>query len=109
MNNVKQIGLALNNHIASLGYLPPGVKVSELYHGITHRELRPLVRSGHEAAGISGASWMLYILPFMEHNDIYDHWNFTHSVLASITPSPRPTSGSFIAPRGDAPCGPAIQ
>ena len=32
---------------------------------------------------MSGASWMLYILPFMEHHDIFDHWDLTHSVAGS--------------------------
>ena len=33
--------------------------------------------------GYSGASWMLYILPFMEHNEIFDHWNLTRTVMAN--------------------------
>ena len=40
-----------------------------------------------QTPGSSGASWMLYILPFMEHTDIFDHWNFSYSVAGVTTPT----------------------
>jgi prepilin-type N-terminal cleavage/methylation domain-containing protein/prepilin-type processing-associated H-X9-DG protein len=84
MNNVKQIALALNNHLSSYGYLPPGMKlVPDYAANFVNREYSVWSEAEDTSAGRSGASWMLYILPFMERHDIYDHWDFNHSVLAN--------------------------
>jgi prepilin-type N-terminal cleavage/methylation domain-containing protein/prepilin-type processing-associated H-X9-DG protein len=82
-NNVKQIALALNNHISSQGHLPPGVKLLKTFVSNSTADYDPWYEAESTAAGASGASWMLYILPFMEHTDIYNHWDFTHSVLVN--------------------------
>ncbi len=83
-NNVKQIALALNNHIASLGCLPPGIKMVNTYTTqYVTEDYDPWSEAGMESAGCSGASWMLFILPFMEHHDLHDHWDFTHSVFVN--------------------------
>ena len=81
-NNVHQIGLALNAHVSSYGYLPPGVRViSSFPTAYLTRSYSIWYEATQMSQGCNGASWMLYVLPFMEHTDIFDHWNFTHSVL----------------------------
>ncbi|MGO9115294.1 MAG: DUF1559 domain-containing protein [Thermoguttaceae bacterium] len=84
MNNVKQIALALNNHLSSYGYLPPGMKVIPDYAvQYATRSYSVWYEAQQSGGGNSGASWMLYILPFMEHHDIYDRWDLSHSVLVN--------------------------
>jgi prepilin-type N-terminal cleavage/methylation domain-containing protein/prepilin-type processing-associated H-X9-DG protein len=85
-NNVKQIALALNNHISALGYLPPGVQLeSDYLSRCASNSYDPWAEAELTHPGKSGASWMLFILPFMERHDIYDHWDLTHSVAGSAT------------------------
>ena len=50
-NNLKQLGLAIHNHHDSRGYMPPGTSQDQPPYG--------------PAASNWGASWMVYILPFI--------------------------------------------
>jgi prepilin-type N-terminal cleavage/methylation domain-containing protein/prepilin-type processing-associated H-X9-DG protein len=83
MNNVKQIALALNNHLSSYGYLPPGVKLIPSFATTPGTYSIWYEAENKTVVGQNGASWMLYILPFMEHHDVYDHWDLNHSVLVN--------------------------
>ncbi len=81
MNNVHQICLALNAHISAVGYLPPGIRVVKNYSTqYLAQSYDPWSEANMQTVGVSGASWMLFILPYMEHGDVYDHWNFSRSV-----------------------------
>lgn len=53
-NNLKQIGLALHNHEAAYGYLPPAAVVGQ--------DGKPLY------------SWRVLLLPFMEQDALYKKW-----------------------------------
>ena len=86
MNNVKQIALALNNHISSYGYLPAGATLS---HTPVEESFDPWAEAGSKAKGSFGWSWMLNILPFMEHQEIYNQWNFTESAGANLAVAER--------------------
>ena len=61
-NNLKQIGLAIQNHIDVRGRLPPGAGF----------DIPPFGTSG---TGM-GSSWMIYILPFFEDSALWDKWKF---------------------------------
>src|SRR4051812_27036674 len=52
VNNSKQIGLAMHNYQSTMGSLPPGCKQS------------------------SYGTWVVFILPYMEGNPLYNAWNF---------------------------------
>jgi prepilin-type N-terminal cleavage/methylation domain-containing protein/prepilin-type processing-associated H-X9-DG protein len=77
MNNIKQIGLALNLHVSAMGYLPPGARFKNSYNQQPSNDYDPWLEAGSKSPGNCGWSWMLYILPFMEHNEIYNQWNFS--------------------------------
>ena len=52
INNLRQIGLAMHEYHDQHGSLPPGVK------------------------GCCWGTWILFILPFMEQENLYNSWNF---------------------------------
>src|SRR5438067_13078670 len=62
MNNLKQTGIALHNHHDSYGTFPAG--------GVTN---------GTCCSTQSGATWTIYILPFIEQQTLYDKYDFTQT------------------------------
>jgi len=74
-NNLLQIGLALQNYEGAHECLPPGVV----------NETGPIqnVKQGYHVG------WALLILPFMEENNIYHHWDFSVGVYDDKNSAPR--------------------
>ena len=73
VNNLEQIGLALNNYYSNYGSLPPAYLVDK--------------------AGRPTLSWRVLILPYLNCNDLYSQvrfdepWNGPHNIrLASLMP-----------------------
>jgi prepilin-type N-terminal cleavage/methylation domain-containing protein/prepilin-type processing-associated H-X9-DG protein len=62
-NNMKQLGLALHNYNDTNGTLPPGCA----------SDLPPFGVSG----GGWGSSWKVYILPYIEQDNLFKSWQFT--------------------------------
>jgi len=60
-NNLKQLGLALHNYHDQNGTLPPGGA----------NDVSPFGLAGQPQWG---SSWKVYILPFMEQDNIYKKW-----------------------------------
>lgn len=61
-NNLKQLGLALQNFHDTYQRLPPGGATDQPPHGT--------------ANSAWGSSWMVYILPYIEHGNMFDKFNF---------------------------------
>jgi prepilin-type N-terminal cleavage/methylation domain-containing protein/prepilin-type processing-associated H-X9-DG protein len=66
--NLKQLGLALHSHHEALGRFPPGGAADQPPFGSQ--------KSGTATATEYGSSWMVYLTPYMEMNNIYDNWQF---------------------------------
>jgi prepilin-type N-terminal cleavage/methylation domain-containing protein len=64
-NNLKQIGLAMNNHLGTQGYFPVG------YYDPTPW---PVLDSG------PGWGWGAYLLPYLEQDTLYQRINFSLDV-----------------------------
>jgi prepilin-type processing-associated H-X9-DG protein/prepilin-type N-terminal cleavage/methylation domain-containing protein len=65
-NNLKQIGLALHSYSDANDFLPPGGANDEPPFGID------APNSGHW-----GSSWMVYVLPYVEQENLFKQWRFT--------------------------------
>ncbi|MDY3559732.1 DUF1559 domain-containing protein [Gemmata sp. JC673] len=63
-NNLKQLGLALHNFHDQNNRLPPGAA----------NDMPPF---GTDTAVRWGSSWKVYILPFIEQDNIYRQWSLT--------------------------------
>jgi len=61
-NNLKQIGVGMHNHHNVRGNLPPGCTTDAQTFG---------------SGGGWGSSWMVFLLPFVEQDNLYNQWQFT--------------------------------
>ena len=61
-NNLKQIGLAAQSHHDGLQRFPPGSASDQPPFGTN---------------GGYGSSWMVFLLPYVEQNNLYRQWQFT--------------------------------
>jgi prepilin-type N-terminal cleavage/methylation domain-containing protein len=65
-NRLKQIGLAVHQHHDARGRLPPSGAA----------DAKPF---GTHPTGAWGSSWLVYLLPFMEEQQLYNSWKFDGS------------------------------
>ncbi|MBN2291070.1 MAG: DUF1559 domain-containing protein, partial [Pirellulales bacterium] len=82
-NQVKQITLALQNHVSSRNALPLGCIVDSSWK--TNYYYHPYGVINESQNGRYGTSWMLCILPYIEQQDLFDRWNFAANVLGNKT------------------------
>ena len=68
-NNLKQIGLALHNYHGANGVFPPGGAQEQVPFG-------PGNPGNHNAWG---SSWMVYILSYVEQDNLFNRWQFTNN------------------------------
>jgi len=88
LNNMKQLGLAVLNYETSFGRCPPGAVPSLPWKTLQERCKQDLVKckwdiKADAAFGHNGASWMVFILPYIEQQSLHDGWDFTRSVAAN--------------------------
>jgi prepilin-type N-terminal cleavage/methylation domain-containing protein/prepilin-type processing-associated H-X9-DG protein len=76
-NNLKQIGLALQNYASAREFIPPAVVADNLRPDVFYDIWAEATSGSH------GTSWMLQILPYMELDAVYDRWNFATNVLGN--------------------------
>jgi prepilin-type N-terminal cleavage/methylation domain-containing protein len=91
LNNMRQIGVAFHNFHAQKGYLPSSGKwdVTDPTSYLEWTTMQTLSTTGGNSATMR-YSWALELMPFLDHSDIYDQWDF------------RDTSGtSYNAPMGN--------
>jgi len=73
-NNLKQIGLALQNYLSTHGDFPLAMDSGDADPEASYDPW------GDAANGLHGQSWILSILPHLEQTALYDQWDFTLSV-----------------------------
>ncbi|MBD3672959.1 MAG: DUF1559 domain-containing protein [Planctomycetaceae bacterium] len=81
-NNLKQIGLALHNYHDTHGSFPSG------WIGVD-TQMSP---NRADVEGISGASWQLMILPFMDQSPLYNQLDFS----SFISQEPGPNANAIL-------------
>ena len=68
-NNLKQMGIALHAHHDGIGYFPPGGAADQA----------PFGTQNNGNGGNWGSSWMVYLLPYIEQNNVYSQLKFDGS------------------------------
>jgi prepilin-type N-terminal cleavage/methylation domain-containing protein/prepilin-type processing-associated H-X9-DG protein len=77
-NNLRQAGLACLNYESAFQHFPPGLNVP-INQGSGSFYTSQANRMGLSEPKIAGCfgSWMVWVLPFMEQNNLYDQLNLT--------------------------------
>ena len=93
-NNLKQIGLGLQNYQAQNGYFPPGALRSP-----TSGTVGPFYQKFGVTANGVNHSWAAFILPFIEQDNLYKLYNFNIHWAAAANQTVRETQVSiFLCP-----------
>lgn len=89
-NNMKQLGLALHTFHDTFERFPPGAQ----------ENVYPVPRSGNTY--IKGTSWLVFILPQMEQQAVYDQYDFSQPYSAEVNN----IVGNTLIPGHKCPAGP---
>jgi len=91
-NKMKQLGLALHNYHDANGKLPPGAQNTVL----------PNPNPAGNTTTIQGTSWIVFILPYIEQDNLYKQYDFTLTYSAAVNSA----VGATIVPAIYCPSGP---
>ena len=81
LNNMRNIGVAFHNFHAQKGFLPPSgkwdVTVADNTSGayLEWQSMNSLSTTGGNSSTMR-YSWCLELMPFLDHSDIHDQWDF---------------------------------
>jgi len=78
-NRLKQLGLALQHHVDARGLFPPGAVLEPDYPAYSS----PYDPWNEAKTGKNGTSWMLFTLPYLEQDNLYQRWDFTTNVMGN--------------------------
>lgn len=95
-NNMKQLGLALHNFHDTYTRFPPGAA----------NDMQPF---GNSTSGGWGASWKVYILPYIDQAPLYSKWDFTTGNGGFTNPNNLPLTSNVIIPGYRCPTSTMIQ
>jgi type II secretory pathway pseudopilin PulG len=84
-NNLKQIGLALQNYGQSNKVFPPGAISTKYVAGSSTDIWGEAASAAGTASHLHGTSFLLQILPFIEGESISWKWNFRNNVMGNAT------------------------
>ncbi len=101
-NNQKQIGLAMHNYEGSFMKFPPGMNVpvgsgSGMIFQSTYDTLAPKGLNQAPMANQFG-SWMVWILPYIEHDNVKSLLNLNLRDISANTLGPNAPSANSVAP-----------
>ena len=82
-NQLKQIGLAVHNYIQANKVFPPGAISGTTDSKGVFTADSDCWTNAAAGAGAHGTSFLLRILPYMELDNIFDHWDFSVSVTGN--------------------------
>ena len=104
-NQLRQLGLALQNYAAQNKDFPPGfISGTTATTGVFTPNLDPWTNAssgtaGTGTAGAHGTSWMLRLLPFIEMESLYKNWAFTKNVMGNAAPARVDVRGFYCPSR----------
>ncbi len=93
-NNLKQLGLAINNFSTQTGYLPPGAMDGNITTG------DPLYVNTAKRIGLTGKvvhAWSAFLLPYLEQNALASQYDMTKNWELN-TPAITNTVSVFLCP-----------
>ena len=93
-NNIRQIGLGLHNYLSATNVFPPGRMLPDLVVG-------GVVKTSYSSYGnadwIGAISVHLFLLPYMDQQNIYDLMNFSGPQARRMTTAGVPTNPNYAA------------
>src|SRR5947209_14267115 len=103
-NNLKQLGLAVLNYEAAVGYLPAnrtifGAQAAEFQEWVTPGANEP---DGDED---SSANWAVFLLPYLEQKALFDLWDLKADYGAQIPDAVQGSLPVFFCPTRRSPGG----